>query len=116
MSDWISVSQAAKIIGVQTNQVRKLCNSGTLICEKPGAYWIVDETSAIAYAQSERKTGPKPSKYTPDLTVKQIKENGDAYKQYEVTVLLTTRQLQHLIEKHGSVPAGLRTLISKDMD
>jgi len=117
MSDWISVTEASEIIGIKQTQVRRLCTSGKLICDKSGAYWIVNKHSAIAYAQSERKPGPKASKYTQNLSAAQLKEanKGYEYTQYEVTVLLTSRQLQHLIEKHGSVSAGLRILINADM-
>jgi excisionase family DNA binding protein len=60
MPEWITVKQAAGILVVKTDRVRKLCRAGKLTAAKFGDVWQVDRESVIAYKKTYRKPGPKP--------------------------------------------------------
>jgi excisionase family DNA binding protein len=57
----ITTAEAAAIIGVDPSRVRQLCRAGTLTTQQVGRDWLVDRASAVAYAATERKPGPKPA-------------------------------------------------------
>lgn len=60
MNDAITVNEAAEILGVQPDRVRKLCQHHIINCEKFGPVWMVSRASVEAYKSSYRKPGPKP--------------------------------------------------------
>ena len=61
MPEWITVKQAAEILNVKPDRVRKLCRSFTLVAEKFGDVWMVNRKSVMAYKKTYRKPGPKPA-------------------------------------------------------
>jgi excisionase family DNA binding protein len=58
--EWITVNQAAVILVVKPDRVRKLCRAGKLKTERFGRAWMVDKESVIDYKKTYRKPGPKP--------------------------------------------------------
>lgn len=61
MPDWITVKQAADILIVKPDRVRKLCRAGKLKTERFGRAWMVSRESVIDYKKTYRKPGPKPA-------------------------------------------------------
>ena len=61
-TNFISVADAAEIIGVTMGRVRQLLQCGQIKGQHltPRA-WAVDRRSAEKYARTERQPGPKPA-------------------------------------------------------
>lgn len=59
-SDLISVSEAAKALGLGERQVRNLCEDAILPAVKVGRGWII-KRSDLAKVPKDRKPGPKPT-------------------------------------------------------
>ena len=60
MPEWITVNQAAEILNVKPDRVRKLCRTYLIVAEKFGDVWMVNRKSVMAYKKTYRKPGPKP--------------------------------------------------------
>ncbi len=58
--EWITSQQAARMIGVTTDHVAYLVREGMVSAQRFGRVWMVSRASALAYAQAERRPGPKP--------------------------------------------------------
>jgi excisionase family DNA binding protein len=58
---YITSREAAEILGIdhESRWVARLCRNGQLDCRKMGRDWLVSRESVEAYAQSNRKPGPK---------------------------------------------------------
>lgn len=54
-SEWLSVQEAARELGVNDSRVRQLCRDGELDARKVGTVWIVDAASV-----KERAKNPPP--------------------------------------------------------
>ena len=118
MSDWVTISVATKMLGIKSSQVRRLCFKGTLVCEKPGAYWIVSTKSIEAYAQSDRKPGPKPAyqgAFGGEVVVNEAGKAYEAPETREITIRLETRHIDYLLATYGSVPDGILAIINANM-
>ncbi len=59
--EWITSRQAAEMIGVTTDHVAYLVRQGVLSALRFGRVWMISRASALAYAQTERRPGPKSS-------------------------------------------------------
>lgn len=87
MPEWITVNQAADILVVKPDRVRKLCRAGKLKTERFGRAWMVDRESVIDYKKTYRKPGPKPAvavKVDPrtERAIKQPRKPGDGEGQH----------------------------------
>ncbi len=60
LGDWMTPLEAAHLIGVTQHQVRHLARQGIIESKRFGRAWMINRASAVAYAASERKPGPKP--------------------------------------------------------
>ena len=60
MDEWLTVADAAKLIDVDPDWIRKLCQRKVIECKKFGHVWMVSRASVEAYAKTDRKPGPKP--------------------------------------------------------
>ncbi len=58
--EWITSQQAAKMIGVTTDHVAYLVREGMVSAQRFGRVWMISRASALAYAKTERRPGPKP--------------------------------------------------------
>lgn len=57
---WITTKEAAEIVDVSVQHIRYLIKQGKIQAQKFGQHaWMVDKESALEYALSERKPGPK---------------------------------------------------------
>lgn len=118
MSDWVTVSVAAEMLGVQSSQVRRLCAKGALVCEKAGAYWIVNTKSIGAYAQSDRKPGPKPTyqgAFGEKAVLNEAEKAYEVPETREIIIRLETRHIDYLLATYGSVPDGILAIINAKM-
>jgi excisionase family DNA binding protein len=119
MSDhWVSTKEAADILNTSPSWIVKLAKKKKLVARRIGKVWTIDRASLDAYAQSDRKPGPKPPYAPPTLQNSSVAEQTAAYnasQQREITIRLETRQIIHLLEAYGSVPAGIGALIDRDM-
>ncbi len=59
--EWITSRQAAELIGVTTDHVAYLVRQGALSALRFGRVWMISRASAFAYAEMERRPGPKPA-------------------------------------------------------
>ncbi len=57
--EWITSRQAADMIGVTTDHVAYLVRQGVLAALRFGRVWMISRASALAYAETERRPGPK---------------------------------------------------------
>ncbi len=62
LKNFLSVTEAAELLGVTRQQVLKLINSGTLKAEKLGIVYAVSADSVKNYEAKDRKPGRPPSK------------------------------------------------------
>lgn len=62
MEGVVTVEEAAKILEVNPDRIRKLCRQKRLECKKFGFVWMVDLASVQTYKDSYRKPGPKPGR------------------------------------------------------
>ena len=62
--EWITTSEAARIIGVSRDHVSYLLRTGQLRGKKFARDWMVAKNSVEEYAAKERKPGPKPKRQT----------------------------------------------------
>jgi excisionase family DNA binding protein len=118
LGDWITTKEASTLLNLGKDRIRKLCRSERITCQKHGREWLVYKPSVIAYGQSERKPGPKPPAYNPPPAKKPLHvREGEVTekKQFEVTLHLSQRHLDYLVETYGSVPDGVRQLVEADM-
>lgn len=60
MIEWMTVSQAAAVLGVNHRRVRQLCISGKLKAEKFGRAWMVDSEDVM-----HRSANPSPHRRKP---------------------------------------------------
>ena len=56
----ISVTEAARISGFTTSNVRKLITTGQIEGIKLGRNWLTTEEAIREYLKTERRPGPKP--------------------------------------------------------
>lgn len=61
MSQFITTTEAARIIGCVPSRVRQLLLSAKLKGERHGRDWMVDRASAEAYRDTARRPGRKPN-------------------------------------------------------
>jgi excisionase family DNA binding protein len=54
---YLTVGEAASLIGISEQSVRRLAGRGTILARKPGRDWLVDAVAARAYAERERRPG-----------------------------------------------------------
>lgn len=40
-SEWIKTSEAAKVLGVSQNTVKRYCREGKIEAKKPGGNWLI---------------------------------------------------------------------------
>ena len=59
LTDYVSVSQAAKIIGVSSSLVRRWVRNGTLPHSMAGDLRLLPRSYVETFAKTERKRGPK---------------------------------------------------------
>lgn len=65
MTEYVTTSEAAEIIGCVARRVRQLLQAGKLVGKRMGRDWLVDRSSAEAYRDSARKPG-RPFKTAPE--------------------------------------------------
>lgn len=58
-SDVLTTSEAASLLGVSPRRIRQLVDEGRVRGRKRGRDLEVDAADIVAYASSERKSGPK---------------------------------------------------------
>lgn len=62
--DWLTVNDAAELVGYHADYIRRLVRSGSIRAEKFGPVWKVDKDSLLAFIRSKgklgEKRGPKP--------------------------------------------------------
>ena len=58
--EYVTSSEAAKILGITTGRIRQLLIKGTLKGKHFGRVWMVYRRSIERYEASNRKPGPKP--------------------------------------------------------
>lgn len=59
LEGWITPREAAEIIDVTSDHVRYLARSGKIEARKFGHAWMLNLESVKAYAESDRRPGPK---------------------------------------------------------
>jgi excisionase family DNA binding protein len=65
MTDFVTTSEAAEIIGCVDSRVRQLLRDKKLVGQRVGRDWLVSRKSAVAYRDSDRKPGPVPRPAAP---------------------------------------------------
>jgi len=60
LNEWITPTEAARVIRVTQHQVRYLPRAGILESHRFGRAWMVKREAVKQYAAQERKRGPKP--------------------------------------------------------
>jgi excisionase family DNA binding protein len=55
--DALTVGEAATLIGITEQSVRRLAGAGAIAARKHGRDWLVDAASARAYADRDRRPG-----------------------------------------------------------
>lgn len=55
--NWVTVVEAADIIGCTAGHVRNLLKDNKLRAEKFGSYWAIERTSVVEVAKTPAKTG-----------------------------------------------------------
>lgn len=61
--NWVTVKQAADIIGCRVQHVRLLARNNEIKASRIGEkLWVIDRTSAEKYAKAKKKTGRPRSK------------------------------------------------------
>lgn len=61
--NWVTVKQAADIIGCRVQHVRLLARNNEIKASRIGEkLWVIERTSAEKYAKSKKKTGRPRSK------------------------------------------------------
>jgi excisionase family DNA binding protein len=56
-TEWITTSRAAELMGYDYAHVRLLARKGRIKATKMGRDWLVDRTSAVAYAEEMERLG-----------------------------------------------------------
>ena len=59
MADWITVRQAAQLIGYKEEYIRELIRQGRINAQKFATVWQVNKTSVMNYANQMGKKGKK---------------------------------------------------------
>jgi len=59
MDDWITTSEAAKLVGYHPKHIRRLATSGVVEARKFGRDWMVSRSSLLAYLRAVEKLGAK---------------------------------------------------------
>jgi len=59
MAEWITTSEAAKLIGYHPEHIRELIREGKIKARKFGIVWQVDQASLLAYLRTAEKRGEK---------------------------------------------------------
>lgn len=59
---YVTSNEAAEIANVTPGRIRQLLVEGRLKAKRLGRDWFIKRESIEAYAQSNRKPGPKPKK------------------------------------------------------
>ena len=54
----MTTKEAAKVLGLTTRQISKLCKSGSLVAGRHGYAWDIDPVSVEVYKNTPRKPGP----------------------------------------------------------
>jgi hypothetical protein len=55
MNNFVTASEASKIIGVTNSRIRQLAIAGLIVGTKFGRSWMFDRDIAIAYRDSRRR-------------------------------------------------------------
>lgn len=56
-SNWLTVAEAAQLLGVTDSRVRQLLISGELPGEKFGSTWAIKKADVTRFSKIERKPG-----------------------------------------------------------
>jgi excisionase family DNA binding protein len=59
MADWISVTEASKLVAYHPDHLRVLIREGKIKARKIVTVWQVDRTSLMAYLRNQDKQGKK---------------------------------------------------------
>jgi excisionase family DNA binding protein len=57
--EWLTVTEAAQLIGYHADTVRKLVHAGEIKARKFGPLWQVDRAALLAYVEHVKKLGEK---------------------------------------------------------
>jgi excisionase family DNA binding protein len=57
--EWLTVTEAAQLIGYHADTVRKLVRAGEIKARKFGPVWQVDRADLLAYVKQVKKLGEK---------------------------------------------------------
>ena len=61
MDEFITTSEAARLIGCNDSRVRQLARDKKVVGRRVGRDWLIDRASAQRWADSDRKPGRKPN-------------------------------------------------------
>ena len=59
MTDWISVTEASKLVGYHPERLRELIREGRIAARKIVTVWQIDLASLNAYLRAQAKAGEK---------------------------------------------------------
>ncbi len=59
MPDWISVTEASKLVGYHPERLRELIRDGKIKARKIVTVWQIDRPSLIAYLRDQAQKGEK---------------------------------------------------------
>jgi excisionase family DNA binding protein len=57
--EWLTVAQAAELIGYHADHIRRLIRAGKIDADKFATVWRVDRRSLLAYIKAAEKQGEK---------------------------------------------------------
>jgi len=61
-TEYVSSTEAARLLEYDTSHVRRLCSEGKLDAVKIGRNWLVKRSSIQAYKENKPKPGPRPGR------------------------------------------------------
>ncbi len=64
--EWLTVTQAAELVGYHPDHVRRLIRLGKITADKFATVWRVDRRSLLAYVKAAEKQGEKRGPKTGD--------------------------------------------------
>jgi excisionase family DNA binding protein len=59
MAEWISVTEAAQLLGYTTKHIRRLAAGGKIKAQRFANLWQIDRRSLLAYVKAVKKLGEK---------------------------------------------------------
>jgi len=67
LENWITIQEAEKISGYNSEYLRRLIRNGKIIARKISIVWVVEHRSLMAYlaknqVPGDKRRGPRPSK------------------------------------------------------